>query len=52
MTLRADVIGTWELTSYTLRNGLDGSVVHPFGEDATGLLIYSPDGYVRAADAS
>jgi Lipocalin-like domain len=44
--LRDHVVGTWELTSYTLRNGLNASVVHPFGEDAMGLLIYSPDGYM------
>jgi hypothetical protein len=44
--LRAEVVGTWELTSYTLRDGLTGSVMHPFGEDASGLLIYSPDGYM------
>lgn len=43
---RDDVVGTWELTSYTQRGGNSGSTVHPFGEDATGLLIYSADGYM------
>jgi hypothetical protein len=44
--LRDDVVGTWELQSYTVCDGHVGSVVHPLGEDATGLLIYSADGYM------
>jgi Lipocalin-like domain len=42
---RDDVVGTWELTSY-IQRGPSGSPVHPFGDDATGLLIYSADGYM------
>jgi hypothetical protein len=44
--LRDELVGTWELKSYNLRDGPYGQVVYPFGEDATGLLIYSADGYM------
>jgi hypothetical protein len=34
-------LGSWELVSYQL--GLDtGGIVHPLGEDAVGLIVYTP----------
>jgi lipocalin-like protein len=43
---RDEVLGTWELVSYTVRHGLSGAVIHPLSPDATGLLIYTADGYM------
>jgi hypothetical protein len=43
---RDEVLGAWELVSYTSGDDPDGSLVHPLGPDATGLLIYTPDGYM------
>lgn len=46
-TLRQKLIGTWRLVSYEIR-GSDGPVTHPMGREATGLIMYAPDGYVSA----
>jgi hypothetical protein len=40
-----DFVGTWRLVSWEARTS-DGNVTHPFGEDACGFIMYSPDGYV------
>jgi len=44
---RERLIGTWALerwaTSYE-----DGRVIYPMGEDATGFLLYTPDGHMAA----
>ncbi len=42
-----DVIGTWQLTSYQLKDNF-GNLVFPFGEHAQGFLIYNKSGYVTA----
>lgn len=39
----ADLIGTWTLAAWR-RVTEDGSVSHPLGADAHGLLVYSPNG--------
>ena len=39
-----DFVGTWSLTRWESRHGL--RVDFPFGEDATGRLIYGADGYM------
>jgi hypothetical protein len=47
-SLREDLIGAWTLESYVERP-LDGAPDrHPLGEDATGLVLYTPDGFVSA----
>jgi Lipocalin-like domain len=38
-----DLTGTWRLVEWR-RVGDDGTVTHPLGDDAHGLLIYAPDG--------
>ncbi|MDP9383392.1 MAG: lipocalin-like domain-containing protein [Chloroflexota bacterium] len=47
------LVGTWRLVSFEVRAS-DGRVSHPYGPDATGYIIYSPDGYmsvtITAAD--
>jgi hypothetical protein len=46
-TIREQLIGTWRLVSYETL-GADGSVVRPMGRDATGFIMYVPDGFMSA----
>jgi hypothetical protein len=48
MTLRDRLVGAWELVSYVERDSPDGPVRYPHGEDAQGLIMYTPDGYMSA----
>ncbi len=41
-------VGTWKLVSFELRHN-DGNVIYPFGENATGYLLYNLDGYMSVA---
>lgn len=43
--LKDKLLGTWKLISYT---GTDesGGIAHIMGEDATGFICYSPDGWM------
>jgi hypothetical protein len=45
ITLFEQLVGTWELVSL-LASAEDGSVFYPLGEDATGSITYTPDGFV------
>jgi len=48
MTLRDKLIGAWFLQSY-IEYPVDGSSPsYPLGEDAKGLIIYSPDGFMSS----
>jgi len=47
----ADLIGTWGLRHFEL-GFPDGRTTHPYGEDVTGLLIYSDSGHMSAAFGS
>lgn len=47
MTFRESIIGTWELVEY-FRLDDEGERVYPLGQDATGFLMYNPDGYMSA----
>lgn len=40
-----DFVGTWRLISWESQSA-DGTVTYPYGEDARGFIVYSPDGYV------
>jgi hypothetical protein len=42
-----DLVGAWRLTSYAVV-AEDGGRRFPLGEDAKGLLLYTPDGYMSA----
>ncbi|HLJ67367.1 MAG TPA: lipocalin-like domain-containing protein [Chloroflexota bacterium] len=42
------LVGTWRLVSYCLRGSRD-RVRYPYGEDARGYIIYSPDGYMAVS---
>ncbi len=46
--LRSDVLGTWELVSYSAHNGHGGPISYPLGPDALGLIMYTADGYMSA----
>lgn len=37
--------GVWRLVSYETRQA-DGATAQPFGADAVGMLIYTPDGFM------
>jgi len=40
-----DFVGTWRLVLMEARSS-DGNVTYPWGEDAGGLIMYSPEGYM------
>jgi hypothetical protein len=44
---RSAILGAWELVSYVTGDGR-GRQVHPLGADATGLILYTDDGYMSA----
>jgi hypothetical protein len=44
------LIGTWKLLSWENRSvDEDGPITYPLGEDATGYIMYSQDGYMFVA---
>jgi hypothetical protein len=46
--LREQLIGAWKLVSYE-EHPVDGSpAFHPLGENPTGIIMYTPDGYMSA----
>lgn len=45
---RKRLLGTWQLQRWFITYE-DGSVTEPLGTDATGLLIYTTDGWMSAA---
>src|SRR4029077_12305621 len=46
--LREQLIGAWRLVSY-VETPVDGSPKRfPLGEDAEGIIMYTPDGYMSA----
>lgn len=47
-SLRDQLIGAWKLASY-VEEPVDGSAPsYPFGEDAEGIIMYTPDGFMSA----
>jgi Lipocalin-like domain len=46
--LRDDILGTWELVSYTAQDNHGGPITYPLGPDALGLIMYTGDGYMSA----
>lgn len=47
-SLREKLVGAWQLVSYVERDSPEGPVRYPHGEDAQGLIMYTPDGYMSA----
>jgi hypothetical protein len=46
-TVREQLLGAWKLVEWSDRHS-DGTIGYPFGEDAIGQIVYSPDGHVAA----
>jgi Lipocalin-like domain len=44
--LQEQLVGAWELVSYEARCDNDERTVHPLGDDASGYVMYTPDGHV------
>lgn len=44
---KEDLIGTWKLVSYTLKDD-NGITTYPLGKDCIAYLIYTEDGHVSA----
>lgn len=44
-TIQEKLDGTWKLVSYKVKND-NGRITYPLGEDATGIAIYTADGYM------
>ncbi|HAS40420.1 MAG TPA: hypothetical protein DCS93_08075 [Microscillaceae bacterium] len=52
MTDHANIFaGTWQLKSFEYRNN-QGTVIHPYGEDAVGYLIIGQDNYLSVTFAA
>jgi len=48
-SVRSQLIGAWELASYTSQNVDDPSdTTYPMTENCTGIIMYTPDGYMSA----
>jgi Lipocalin-like domain len=46
--LSDEIVGTWQLVSYTAQGDQGGPVTYPLGPDAVGLIMYNHDGYMSA----
>lgn len=47
--LRSRLVGAWELVEYSAALASDPtSKIYPMGRDATGIIMYTPDGYMSA----
>jgi hypothetical protein len=44
----ARLVGSWRLRRFQIAFSDGRAVVHPFGEDAQGLLVYAADGHMSA----
>jgi hypothetical protein len=44
--LRRELVGSWRLVSFEVRNANGSTVAYPFVEDAVGKLTYTADGHV------
>lgn len=47
-TLREEMLGGWELSSFESRDAGTGAVSHPLGAAPRGLILYTGDGYMSA----
>ena len=48
-SLREAVVGAWKLVEYSIKDkNKDGEKYYPLGKDASGFLLYTPDGYMSA----
>ncbi|PJE14384.1 MAG: hypothetical protein CK429_12340 [Mycobacterium sp.] len=47
-SLQESLVGAWRLVTYVERDSPEGAPRYPHGEDAQGLIMYTPDGYMSA----
>ena len=43
-----DLVGGWKLVKWEISYSDDRPVSQPFGEDAEGMIMYTPNGYMNA----
>ena len=48
MTLRSQLIGSWELVRFESQDTTTGSVRQPLGPQPRGLILYTADGFMSA----
>ncbi len=41
------IIGGWELVEWTMKDE-EGNLFYPFGKKVSGIIMYTPDGYMSA----
>jgi len=46
-TLKEQIVGVWSLVSFQDRDQ-NGKTFYPLGEDATGFIMFHPEGYMSA----
>ena len=51
MVSKQDLVGTWQLESWTIGYSNRDEFTYPYGEDPVGLLVYSNDGWMSASIA-
>ena len=49
MIQASDLVGTWQLESWTIGYSSSDKLSNPFGEDPQGLLLYTADGWMSAS---
>jgi len=48
-SFKETLIGAWKLVEYSMEDKENpGEKFYPLGEDATGFIVYTPDGYMSA----
>lgn len=48
-SFRETLIGAWKLIEYSIEDkNKNGEKFYPMGKDATGFIMYTPDGYMSA----
>lgn len=45
--MKEEIVGVWSLVSYQSQDS-EGNIVFPLEKDATGFIMYHPDGYMSA----
>ncbi len=51
MISKQDLLGTWQLESWTIGYSDRDDLSYPYGEDPQGLLVYAEDGWMSASIA-
>ena len=49
MISKEDLVGSWQLESWTVGYSDRDDFTYPYGEDPHGLLLYTDDGWMSAS---